>query len=122
MITTQILIKSQEGIDFEPGGDFPVYLSVPEEDQPGDTAVSTSRSRALALSNMDPHLGGFLPYLGPSIHASILDILFLAHLLLTFPITLISSSHTRLLPAGTVRVMGQQPGCSRAIIAQPPAG
>jgi len=87
VITSQTFTKSQEGTENKLEGDFLVYLSVPEQDQPVDTVIFTSRSWSLPLRNVDEHFGGFPPYLGPSIHASILDVLFLLHLLRTFSIT-----------------------------------
>lgn len=108
------LTKSQEDIENELGGDFPVYLSAPEEDQPGCShAISHHCSVYFKkLSSSTKQHGPTLwrlPPLRQSIHPSILDILVLMHLLHTFPITFISSSpHACLLPAGTVKMMGQQ--------------
>lgn len=108
VITTQTLTKSQEDIENELRGDFLVYLSVPEVDQPGCShAISHHCSVYFKkLSSSTKQHGPTLwrlPPLCQSIHPSILDILVLMHLLCTFPITLISSSpHTYLLPADTI--------------------
>ena len=124
MITTQAFTKSQEGIENELGGDFLVYLSVLEEDQPGCShAISHHCSVYLKkLSSSTPQHRPTLQRLPPisqSIHPSILDILFLRHLLRTFPITLISSPHS---PPASWHCLSDGPAAGMLTCHQPPAG